>query len=240
MHVSTFLFALALLPIGLAPAGPASTGAAPVSAVAPAQQPQQQRTGAPAQAGSVQGGTSKPGVPGKAGAGAWPWGNAREAQRIEHEFCGVWQLFRLDVAGTSYLGSECHGYLIAQPGYCSLQFRILDRAEGDRRVVFPGSAAGTYRWKYDSARLLIVLETLLGADDLESESGELRHERQGFSREYRIDLAGDEMTLDRGPQTRLLFRRVPDSARPPLPEPIEPAPPESGRDGRREERRDGR
>jgi hypothetical protein len=219
MHTSTIVLALALLPLGLAPSGPAS------------------QAGTPPQQPPAQGGT-KPAPEGKKNTGLWPWGNTREAQRIEHEFCGVWQLFRMDLAGIQYLGSDVQGYLIAQPTYCSLVFRLVDRAEVERRIVFPGFGAGTYRWKYDAPRLQIVLETLLGADDLESETGDLRYERQGFSREYSIDLAGDEMTLQRGNESRLLFRRVPDAPRPPLPEPIDAREPASGRDTK--EPRDGR
>jgi hypothetical protein len=210
MHASTMLLALALVPLAFPQAGA----------------PPQERPGTPVQGGQPRTGAQGEAPKDKRDTGLWPWGNTREAQRIEREFCGVWQLFRADLDGFTYLGPDCHGYLIAQPGYCALQFRVFDRDEGDRNLVIPAFAAGTYRWKYDATRLLVVLDTLLGTDDLESLDGVVRYERPGFTREYRVVLAGDELTLERGNESRLSFRRVPDAPRLPEPEPIDAREPE--------------
>ncbi len=199
MHASTILLALALVPIAV-------QGTPPQRPPAPAKPPAQER------------GTTQ-----------WPWGNAREAQRIERDFLGAWELVRADLGGFTYSGADCHGFLIAQPGYCSFQARLVDRGEDDPKLLFPGFTAGTYRWNYDGVRLRMVLDTLLGADDLASGDGVFRFERAGFRREYEIDLTAQDLTLERGNESRLTFRRLtpPPDANPPAPEPVDPRDPKA-------------
>jgi hypothetical protein len=155
--------------------------------------------------GAQEGPTPVPAEPAKP---RWPWGNEHEAERIRRDFCGVWQLARAEIDGLSFEGDRCHGYLLALPNYCSLQVQLLAHGEADPDLLYPGFAAGAYRWEYDAARLLLVWTTLIHGTDMDDARGRVDYERQGSRREFQVDLTGDELRLDRGGNNRLHFRRA--------------------------------
>jgi hypothetical protein len=138
----------------------------------------------------------------------WPWGNDTEAERIRAGFCGAWQLVRVDSGGQTFTGAQCTGFLLALPNYCSLDSYLVAPNVVDPRVPVPGFAAGTYKWEYDATRLMLIWSTLLHGTDMVGSDRQIIYERQGTRREYRVELTADEMTLHRGPDDRLSFRRV--------------------------------
>ncbi len=151
----------------------------------------------------------------------WPWGNAKEADRLRGDLLGTWQLLSADMRGTSYAGRTCGGYMLVLPGYVSMHTQLMLADANDPRASEPSFASGTHRWFYDEGRLLLVLNSLLSVNDMNS-NAEIDYEAPGTQREYQMDLVGDDLTLTHGADVRLRFHRLSRALPPPAPS--KPAP----------------
>lgn len=132
-----------------------------------------------------------------------------ESDRIRAEVLGVWQLDRTELAGRSYVGADCTGYLTVVPEYATLVARLAEPLQGRPNLADQGFTAGTYRWSYDDSRLQFSLQTLLHGSDFDDPDGLVIYEAPGSRRDYEIIVAGNDLTLTRaGGQTRMFFRRL--------------------------------
>lgn len=140
-----------------------------------------------------------------------------EAERIQAGLTGVWQLVNSEVAGTSFTGQQCAGYMIFTAEHCSLQARLATPPTGNASRVIAGFTAGTYRWSYDVGQLTLSLNTLLHGSDIQNGDGTITYEPPGTRRDYQISLTESDLILTKpGGQTRMTFRRVlntPDPAK---------------------------
>lgn len=132
-----------------------------------------------------------------------------ESERIRAEVLGVWQLDRTELAGRSYVGGDCGGYLTVVPEYATLVARLAEPIQGRPNLVDQGFTAGTYRWNYDDSRLQFTLQTLLHGSDFDDPDGLVIYEAPGSRRDYEIIVSGNDLTLSRAAgQTRMFFRRL--------------------------------
>jgi hypothetical protein len=63
------------------------------------------------------------------------------------------------------------------------------------------------RWHYDETRLQLVTSSMIGVSNFNNATT-VAYEPPGTGREYRIDMAGDSLTLERTTTTRLFFQRM--------------------------------
>ena len=98
---------------------------------------------------------------------------ASEAERIQSDLCGAWELTQSEVSGRRFSGPQCAGFLVVAPGYCSLQARLSQPVQGATGVSIAGLTAGTYRWSYDTSRLTLALTTLMHGSDMQNDDGQI-------------------------------------------------------------------
>lgn len=147
-----------------------------------------------------------------------------ESERIRAEVLGVWELVRTELAGRSYVGGDCKGYLTIVPEYASLIARLSEPIPGRPNLADMGFTAGTYRWNYDDSRLQFTLQTLLQGSDFDDPDGLVIYEAPGSRRDYEIIVAGNDLTLTRGQgQTRMFFQRLSRGIPPAPKDPAAPA-----------------
>lgn len=141
---------------------------------------------------------------------------AQEADRIREELLGAWRMVRFEMEGETFSGDACHGYLLVQPDYLSLDMQVQTQYVRDPITQGQLWSAVMQRWKYDESRLQLVTSSMIGVSNFNNATA-VAYEPAGTGREYRIDLAGDSLTLERTSTTRLFFQRMskPTQSEPP-------------------------
>lgn len=159
----------------------------------------------------------------------WPWGTEEEAQRISETMLGAWRLSSVRQGGGLFTGDLCEGYLLVTPEVLSMQARVQQPSSAIQSAYIEAFSAGTYKWRYDLARLKVVIHTLMQASDF---TGDVDWEPPGTQREYDIIVNDDSLTLSRGADVEFQYTRL---------RPTTPAAPKSDRkspaEGTRPERR---
>ncbi len=147
--------------------------------------------------------------PAESGQAATPrpvrWGTEEEAQRIRDGLQGAWRLVSARLYDASYEGEMCEGIMLVAPEHLSMQFRVLAPTGALRDTYFEGFSAGTYRWRYDLARLKVVIHTAMAVNNL---GGDNDWEPPGTQREYDVLLTDDQLTFTRPGEAQFTYSRL--------------------------------
>ncbi len=133
------------------------------------------------------------------------FGGDAEATRIRGEILGAWQLTKGELPALGASGGGVAGYALFLDGYMSMEIHVEgNQARFSNNTFFQ---TGTHRWKIGDRP---VLETygLIGTNNT-TEDEEYDYEQPGARREYKVQLDGDRLILERADLTgRLTFMRL--------------------------------
>jgi hypothetical protein len=130
----------------------------------------------------------------------------REALLTER-LCGAWQLTAATYQNEEVGGLDRAGYLLAQPGYLSLELHLVMRSTWAVDSEQPFFQSGTYRWRFlGGTRLETSL--LIGCTNI-SETERWDFEQPGQLRTYEMTLTETTLVLERGGESRLVFKKLP-------------------------------
>ncbi len=132
-------------------------------------------------------------------------GNA-QAQRLNEELLGVWQLARADFTGPRATTTSTGGYLVVQDGTMALEMHLQspDHLRQTHGLFFQ---TGVFRWQITPGGKLEAV-SLIGTSNLTSDE-KVEYEAPGTRREYSITLLADQLTLTKADRTTFVWRRVP-------------------------------
>lgn len=147
---------------------------------------------------------------------AWPWGTDEEAKRIIEGLQGVWRLTSVRRSSVTFEGESCSGFMLVTAEHLSMQSRVFAPSGALRDTYIEGFSAGTYRWRYDLARLKVVIHTAMAVSNF---SGADEWEQPGTQREYDVLIHEDQLTLTRPGEAVFNYVRVRPT---PPPTPKEP------------------